>query len=113
MNNPKQAAAQMLGMQLNYDLPAGDLKLTDKQIISFGSHSFKVMHTPGHSGGSVCFYCAEENVIFTGDTLFKGSIGRTDFPGGSMFQIISTTSRHYYCLSWAWTTDIYRFRAIS
>ena len=35
MNNPKQAAAQMLGMQLNYDLPAGDLKLTDKQIISF------------------------------------------------------------------------------
>jgi len=67
MNNPKQAAAQMLGMQLNYDLPAGDLKLTDKQIISFGSHTFKVMHTPGHSGGSVCFYCAEENVIFTGE----------------------------------------------
>lgn len=90
MNNPKQAAAQMLGMQLNYDLPAGNLKLTDKQIISFGSHTFKVMHTPGHSGGSVCFYCAEENVIFTGDTLFKGSIGRTDFPGGSMFQIISS-----------------------
>ena len=90
MNNPKQAAAQMLRMELNNDLPAGELKLAENQTISFGSHTFKVMRTPGHSGGSVCFYCAEENVLFTGDTLFKGSIGRTDFPGGNMFQIISS-----------------------
>ena len=80
----------MLGMVLDYDLPAGDLKLGENKTISFGSHTFKVMHTPGHSGGSVCFYCAEENVLFSGDTLFKGSIGRTDFPGGNMFQIISS-----------------------
>ena len=90
MNNPKQAAAQMLGMVLDFDLPAGDLKLGENKTISFGSHTFKVMHTPGHSGGSVCFYCAEENILFSGDTLFKGSIGRTDFPGGNMFQIISS-----------------------
>lgn len=90
MNNPKQAAAQMLGMELGHDLPAGKLNLTEGQLIEFGSHTFKVMRTPGHSGGSVCFYCAEEEVLFTGDTLFKGSIGRTDFPGGSMFQIISS-----------------------
>ena len=64
MNNPKQAAAQMLGMVLDYDLPAGDLKLGENKTISFGSHTFKVMHTPGHSGGSVCFYCAEENVLW-------------------------------------------------
>ena len=49
-----------------------------------------MIETPGHSRGSVTFYCKEENVAFTGDTLFKTSIGRTDFPGGSMFQIINS-----------------------
>lgn len=90
MQHPKEAALQMLGMDLNIDLPAGDLKLTENEDVKFGSHTFKIIRTPGHSPGSVSFYCAEENVLFTGDTLFKGSIGRTDFPGGSMFQIISS-----------------------
>ena len=90
MQHPKDAALQMLGMDLNIDLPAGNLKLTENEDVKFGSHTFKIIRTPGHSPGSVSFYCAEENVLFTGDTLFKGSIGRTDFPGGSMFQIISS-----------------------
>ncbi len=90
MQHPKEAALQMLGMDLNIDLPAGELRLTENNTISFGSHALRIIRTPGHSRGSVSFYCAEENVLFTGDTLFKGSIGRTDFPGGSMFQIISS-----------------------
>lgn len=90
MQHPKEAALQMLGMDLNIDLPAGNLKLTENEDVKFGSHTFKIIRTPGHSPGSVSFYCAEKNVLFTGDTLFKGSIGRTDFPGGSMFQIISS-----------------------
>ena len=90
MQHPKEAALQMLGMDLNIDLPAGNLKLTENEDVKFGSHTFKIIRTPGHSPGSVSFYCAEEKVLFTGDTLFKGSIGRTDFPGGSMFQIISS-----------------------
>ena len=90
MQHPKEAALQMLGMDLNIDLPAGNLKLTENEEVKFGSHTFKIIRTPGHSPGSVSFYCSEENVLFTGDTLFKGSIGRTDFPGGSMFQIISS-----------------------
>ena len=90
MQHSKEAALQMLGMDLNIDLPAGELRLTENNTISFGSHTFRIIRTPGHSHGSVSFYCAEENVLFTGDTLFKGSIGRTDFPGGSMFQIISS-----------------------
>ena len=90
MQHPKEAALQMLGMDLNIDLPVGNLKLTENEEVKFGSHTFKIIRTPGHSPGSVSFYCAEENVLFTGDTLFKGSIGRTDFPGGSMFQIISS-----------------------
>ena len=90
MQHSKEAALQMLGMDLNIDLPAGELRLTENNTISFGSHTLRIIRIPGHSRGSVSFYCAEENVLFTGDTLFKGSIGRTDFPGGSMFQIISS-----------------------
>lgn len=90
MLHSKEAALQMLGMDLNIDLPASKLRLTENNTISFGSHTLRIIRTPGHSRGSVSFYCAEENILFTGDTLFKGSIGRTDFPGGSMFQIISS-----------------------
>lgn len=57
--------------------------LADGEKIRFGSHELEVLHTPGHTRGSVTFYCAEEHVAFTGDTLFRMSIGRTDFAGGS------------------------------
>lgn len=46
--------------------------------------SFKVMHTPGHSPGGVSLYCASHGLVIAGDTLFAGSIGRTDFPGGDL-----------------------------
>ena len=82
MNNPKQAAAQMLGMQLNYDLPAGELKLTDKQIISFGSHTFKVMHTPGHLAFSIVFIVQKRMSSLLVTPCLREGIGRTDFPGG-------------------------------
>jgi len=52
--------------------------LDDGEIISFGHHQLKVIHTPGHSPGSAVFYCEEEKAAFTGDTLFKGDIGRSD-----------------------------------
>ena len=58
--------------------------------MSFGSHAFTVIETPGHSRGSIFFYDEEEYVAFSGDTLFQRSIGRTDFEGGSMFQMIQS-----------------------
>ena len=64
--------------------------LSDKEKIQFGNHTLEVMETPGHSPGSVVFYCEEENVLFTGDTLFQMTIGRTDLEGGSMMQIIQS-----------------------
>ena len=64
--------------------------MKDGSKVTFGNHTFSVIETPGHTRGSVFYYCEEEKVAFSGDTLFKGSIGRTDLPGGSMFQIIQS-----------------------
>jgi glyoxylase-like metal-dependent hydrolase (beta-lactamase superfamily II) len=57
-----------------------DGNLTEGQELEIGVFTIKVLHTPGHSPGGVCLYAP--GVVFTGDTLFAGSIGRTDFPGG-------------------------------
>ena len=59
-----------------------NVMLEGGSIIKFGSETLKVMHTPGHTPGSICL--VGEKLVFTGDTLFAGGIGRTDFPGGSM-----------------------------
>lgn len=56
--------------------------ITDGQTLTFGEMSFKVIATPGHSPGSVCFFSEESGNLFCGDTLFAGTIGRTDLPGG-------------------------------
>lgn len=64
--------------------------LTGADSISFGSHVFSILEIPGHSPGGVAYYCESEKVLFTGDTLFRGSIGRTDIGGGSMFMIIQS-----------------------
>lgn len=90
MNNYNQQAQKFYGMQLNFELPEAGSVITDNQDITFGNHKLKVIPTPGHSKGSVTFYCKEENVAFTGDTLFQQSIGRTDLHGGSMMQIIQS-----------------------
>jgi hydroxyacylglutathione hydrolase len=57
-----------------------DIFMADGEVIPVGKLLFKVIHTPGHSPGGVSFYCEKENVLFSGDTLFKGSIGNLSFP---------------------------------
>ncbi len=70
-----------------------DVMLKDGDTIEFGPYVFQVIHTPGHTPGSVCYYCPEEKVVFSGDTLFKGSIGRTDFPMGNVSDIKESVRR--------------------
>lgn len=63
--------------------PAGALRtLADGQTWTDGSLTYAVIGTPGHSPGSVCFHFPDERVLFSGDTLFQGTVGRTDIPGG-------------------------------
>lgn len=60
------------------------------ETISFGGDSFSVIYTPGHSPGHVCFYHKESSTLFCGDTVFQGSIGRTDLPGGDHGTLIKS-----------------------
>jgi glyoxylase-like metal-dependent hydrolase (beta-lactamase superfamily II) len=67
-----------------------DASLSDGQTIALGHYTAKVLHTPGHTQGSGCLYFEEQNLLISGDTLFAGSIGRTDLPGGNYDQIIAS-----------------------
>ncbi len=66
-------------------LRPAEIQLKDGDVLTLGESEIRVMHTPGHSLGSVCYFCGD--VIFTGDTLFDRSIGRTDLYGGSQATI--------------------------
>ena len=82
-----QQAATLFGMEISDDQPSVGRLLSDGDSITFGQHTLQVIQTPGHSHGSCLFYCKEEGVVFSGDTLFRMSIGRTDFPEGSWQQM--------------------------
>lgn len=62
--------------------------LSDGQMISLAGIRIRVLHTPGHTAGGACYYFEEEQILLSGDTLFCGSVGRTDFPTGSMGTLI-------------------------
>ena len=60
----------------------------DGEILKLAGFDIEALHTPGHTEGGSCYYIREIGVLFSGDTLFCGSVGRTDFPGGSMSEIV-------------------------
>ncbi|MBP3414453.1 MAG: MBL fold metallo-hydrolase [Clostridia bacterium] len=74
-------------------LPKPDVILNDGDTISVGEMTFKVMHTPGHTPGSVCYICGD--AIFSGDTLFAGGMGRCDFPGGDLSSMMKSLKKLY------------------
>ena len=80
----------MLGYRLKVDVAPLGTMLKEGDTIAFGKHRFKVIETPGHTPGGICFYCKEEGALFSGDNLFEQSIGRTDFPGGNALHLISS-----------------------
>ena len=76
--------------------PRPDILLKDGDVIKIGENILKVIHTPGHTIGSICLYT--DGSIFTGDTLFVGSVGRTDLPGGSIKQLLRSIHEKIYSL---------------
>ena len=70
--------------------PEADILMEDGTVIEVGSLKVEVIHTPGHTEGGVCLYLREETMLFTGDTIFAGAVGRTDLPGGSFETLMSS-----------------------
>ena len=67
-----------------------DIIIQNEGPAEFGPFTFDVLHTPGHTPGGICLYSAEHSLAFVGDTLFAGSIGRTDFPGASFEHLMDS-----------------------
>lgn len=94
MNQSDYALLKMLDMQASWVgmRPPGavevDEALSQGRVLKIGEIPASVIHTPGHTEGSICVYFPEQKKLIAGDTLFAGSIGRTDLPGGSMEKIM-------------------------
>ncbi|HOP58225.1 MAG TPA: MBL fold metallo-hydrolase [Bacteroidales bacterium] len=76
--------------------PAGLIE--DNQTIVSEILNFKALHVPGHSPGSLAFYCEKGNMVFTGDALFAGTIGRTDLPGGDYNTLVNSIKNKLFTL---------------
>ena len=85
LTDPRANLSLFMGSKI-VSRPA-EYHLKEGDILHFGDIELKVLHTPGHSPGGVCF--VGDGVVFSGDTLFAESVGRTEFPGGSMSQLLS------------------------
>lgn len=81
----KNLSASMGGAPLSIN---ADILLKDNQKLELIGTTITVIHTPGHTAGGVCYYFESEKLLFSGDTLFRDSVGRTDFPTGSMSLLV-------------------------
>lgn len=88
--------AQQLG--ISFEAPPIEVMLKGGQRLAVGSLDFTVLHTPGHTPGSVCFYEKSHGVLFSGDTIFQGGYGRTDLPGGSTVQLFESIQKNIFSL---------------
>ena len=70
-----------------------DSRVDDGDLLHLGELEFKVIHTPGHTSGGSCLYCEEEKLLFSGDTLFRGTWGRTDVPTGNFEDVINSITK--------------------
>lgn len=85
-----------IGISLTYYIGMEDITLEadsrvdEGDLIHVGNIEFKVIHTPGHTKGGTCLYCEQEKLLFSGDTLFRGTWGRTDLPTSNFADIINS-----------------------
>jgi len=89
---PQQMDVLMGGQLTCPIVPPGE-PLNDSSTLTLGTDTFKVIPCPGHTPGGICLYCEEAHLLFSGDSLFQLSIGRTDLPGGNHWQLIRSLHR--------------------
>ncbi|WP_421379812.1 MBL fold metallo-hydrolase [Bacillus salacetis] len=96
--DPSLNGSQRFGMSELLRLKPADYILTNEKTLSLGDFRFDLYETPGHSPGSISYYYEEERIVFAGDTLFMGSIGRTDLPGGNHNELLKSIHDHLLTL---------------
>jgi len=94
----QKEARENWGLPVNIKPFSADILLGDRDELTIGNLQFKVSHVPGHSPDSVTYYSPELGIVFVGDTLMAGGMGRTDLPGGSYEQLVNGIRKHLYSL---------------
>ena len=92
-----KGGAPLFGMHINPG-PEPTVDLAHGQILRLGNIEFEVLHTPGHTPGHVVYYCPKETVLFSGDLIFQGGVGRTDLPGGDWEALVESIRKLVYTL---------------
>ena len=85
-------------MDITKRMPQCQPTLSPSSVITLSSTKIQVIHTPGHTPGGVCFHLPAQRILFSGDTLFRQGIGRTDLPGGSYSQIVNSIRTQLFTL---------------
>lgn len=96
LTNPFLNGSQLFGFHTV--AVSADNLIKDEKQLTIGPFSFQLFHTPGHSPGSLSFFIKEEKMVISGDTLFAGSIGRSDLPGGNGNQLLESIQKHLLTL---------------
>jgi hydroxyacylglutathione hydrolase len=98
--NRKNAPAHAMIFGLSMEIPPVPGRyISDRQVVEFAGIKLLALHVPGHTAGSIAYYCESEKCVFTGDALFSGSIGRTDLPGGNYNTLISSIKHQLLTLA--------------
>ncbi len=92
-----KGGAPLFGMQIEPG-PEPNIELAHHQVLRLGTIEFEVRHTPGHTRGHVVYYCANESTLFCGDLIFRGSVGRTDLPGGDWEALTRSITEQVFTL---------------
>lgn len=87
LGDPQLNASAMAGYEVALE---PEFLLRDGQVLEIAGLKFRVIHTPGHTKGGCCYYAEEDKVLFSGDTIFMESIGRTDFPTGNGRELLES-----------------------
>lgn len=90
LTNPDISLTNYLGIDASFE---PDSRLNDGDLLHLGDLELKVIHTPGHTKGGTSLYCKKEGFLISGDTLFRGTWGRTDLPTGSLEDIMESITK--------------------